>query len=285
MTILLGALAAVGFGVGDLVAGVGGRRDGSPGAPVGIALTASAVGAVLSALYLLVGPDVTVSGEDLAWAVGAAVFMSAGRPLLYRGMAIGPIVVFAPVFALVALVVPALLGVVVGQSLALLEVVAVLVAVPAVVLMSSERSLPTYDEFRSSSVVANAAVAGLLVGLAGLFLSFVSEDAGAAPALAIALAGLVVIPIMARIIGLPMRLTQTTTRFGLIVGCTSIVAFVLAALTFQRGNAAIGSALIGLAPGVSIGLAWKLLGEKLWPIQVIGLALGAMTVVLFALAT
>jgi drug/metabolite transporter (DMT)-like permease len=62
------------------------------------------------------------------------------------------------------------------------------------------------------------------------------------------------------------------------------LAFVLAAMTFQRGNAAVGSALIGLSPGVSIALAWKLLNERLWPIQIIGAALGALTVILFALA-
>ena len=53
MTILIGGLAAVMFGIGDLVAGVGGRRDGAPGAPVGIALMASVIGVVLSGLYLL----------------------------------------------------------------------------------------------------------------------------------------------------------------------------------------------------------------------------------------
>ena len=154
MTILIGGLAAVMFGIGDLVAGIGGRRDGSPNAPVGIALTASAVGVVLSGCYLLFISDDRFTGDDIYWAAAAAVFMSAGRPLLYRGVAIGPIVVFAPVFALVALVVPALLGLAVGQSLALLEVVGVVVAVPAVVLMSSERRLPSLAELRSSTVIA-----------------------------------------------------------------------------------------------------------------------------------
>lgn len=284
MTILLGTLAAIGFGVGDLIAGVGGRRDGSPNAPVGVAFTASLVGALLSGLYLLTSSDDSLTGRDLYWAAAAAVLMSAARPLLYRGMAVGPIVVFAPVFALVALVVPALLGLAVGQSLAPLEVLAVAIAVPAVVLMSSERRLPTLQEFRSSSVVAGAAVVGSLVGLAGLFLSFVSDDAGVIPAFMVAVFGLVLIPVVGRGVGLTLQLNRTTVRFGAVVGCTSIVSFALAAITFQRGNAAIGSALIGLSPGVSIVLAWRLLGERLWPIQVIGAVLGALTVILFAVA-
>lgn len=108
MTILIGGLAAVLFGIGDLLAGVGGRKDGSPNSPVGIALTASVVGAVLGGIYLFAISDDAFIENDLYWAIAAAVFMASGRPLLYRGMAVGLIVVFAPVFALVALIVPAL---------------------------------------------------------------------------------------------------------------------------------------------------------------------------------
>lgn len=285
MTILLGSLAAVMFGIGDLVAGVGGRRNKSPDTPAGIAFVASAVGAVLSGGYLLLVVDDHLTGNDLWWAIAAGVFMSGARPLLYRGMAIGPIVVFAPVFAVFALIIPAVLGAAVGQTLAALEVVGVLVAIPAVVLLSSEGRLPKLGELGSSSILVSAATVGAMTGIAGLCLSFVSDDAGAAPAFVLTLVGVLVIPISSRAIGISVRLERTTLRFGSMVGCTSIIAFTLAAITFQRGNAAIGSALIGLSPGVSILLAWKLLAERVWPIQVIGGLLGATTVILFAMAT
>jgi len=284
LTILLGTLAATMFGIGDLIAGVGGRKDRSPDTPAGIAFVASTVGAVLSGSYLVVISDDRFAGNDIWWAIAAGILMSAARPLLYRGMAVGPIVVFAPVFAVFALIIPALLGAAVGQSLVALEIVAVLVAIPAVVLLSSEARLPKLSELRSSSILGSAAAVGALTGLAGLCLSFVSDDAGAAPAFALTLLGIVVIPISSRTIGLTVRLKPTTLKFGSLVGCTSVVAFILAAITFQRGNAAIGSALIGLSPGVSIALAWKLLGERVWPIQLLGGALGATTVILFAMA-
>jgi len=284
MTIVLGTLAALMFGIGDLVAGVGGRIDGSPDAPVGIALTATTVAAVLSGLYVFGWSDDAFAGNDIWWALAAALFMSAARPLLYRGMMVGPIVVFAPVFALVALVLPTVLGVVAGQSLGALEIAGVVVAIPAVVMVSSERRLPKLSELHSSSVLANAAAAGSLAGLAGLFLSFMGDDAGAAPAFAITLVGIMVIPLMGRILGLSVRLNSATLRFGSAVGCTSVIAFVLASITFQRGGAAVGSALIGLSPVVSIVIAWRLLKERIWPMQVLGGALGITTVVLFALA-
>lgn len=285
MTVLLGALAATLFGVGDLVAGVGGRRSNTPSAPAAIAFVASVVGAVLSGAYLLLLSDDAFVGNDLAWALAAGVAMSAARPMLYRGMAIGPIVVFAPVFALVALIVPAVIGPLVGQGLSPLEFVGVVVAVPAVVLVSSDRRIPTLEELRASSVLPLACAVGGLVGIAGLFLSFVSEGAGAAPAFVITAAGVLVVPAVARRFRQSVIPTATTAAFGAIVGTTSVVAFILTAITFQRGSAAVGSALIGLSPGVSILLAWRFMAERIWPIQVIGAALGATTVILFAVGS
>jgi drug/metabolite transporter (DMT)-like permease len=58
----------------------------------------------------------------------------------------------------------------------------------------------------------------------------------------------------------------------------------LSALTYQRSNAAVGSVLIGLSPGVSILLAWRFLGERVWPLQIAGGLLAGLAVVLFALA-
>ena len=284
MTVLLGSLAAALFGIGDLVADVGGRRDGTPQGPSGVAFTATVVGALVSTTYFFAFSDDGFVDNDIWWALAAGVSMSAARPLLYRGMKLGPIVVFAPVFALVALVVPAVIGPLVGQPLAAVEFVGVLVALPAVVLVSSERRLPTVTEVRRSPVLGLAVVVGLLVGIGGLFLSFVSDEAGSGPAMMITTVGLLVVPAMSRLLGMTVRPSRTTAVFGSVVGLTSAAAFILTAITFQRGSAAVGSALIGLSPGVSIVLAWRVLGEKIWPLQMLGGTLGALTVILFALA-
>jgi drug/metabolite transporter (DMT)-like permease len=289
VTVLLGTVAAVLFGVGDLIAGVGGRRDANKNTPSGIALTASLVGALISGLYLLMfrtsGPVTSVfTGNDIWWSLAAGLIMSAARPLLYLGMTRGPIMVFAPVFSLVALVVPAVVAPLVGQSLAGLEVVGVIIALPAVVLVSSNKRLPTMSELKGSSIIGLAVAVGTSVGVGGLFLSFVSEGAGAAPAFVLATAGLVVIPVVARGLGQSVIPNKTALVFGGIVGTTSIIAIILSTITYQRGGAAIGSALIGLSPGVSILLAWRFLKERIWPIQAVGGLLGIVTVVLFALA-
>jgi drug/metabolite transporter (DMT)-like permease len=272
------------FGIGDLLSGVGGRRDVSASTPIGIAFTATVTGTVISSAYVFLFTDDFFSGNDLWWAIASGVAMSTARPLLYRGMTKGPMVVFAPIVGLVSLVVPAVLGLVFGQSLVALEIVGVLLAVPAVVLLSSGRTMPTFTELRTSSVVGNAAVVGGLIGLGALFLSFISDDAGIAPAVVIVTIGILVIPLLGQSIGMPLRLTRTSVAFGLVIGCTSIGGLILSTFAY-RGNAAIGSALIGLSPGVAILLAWKFLGERFWRLQIVGGICGITMVILFALAS
>ncbi len=275
------------FGIGDIVAGVGGRRDGQQSAPAQIAFVATIVGAVLSAIYVFGFASDSVgnlSRSDFLWASAAGVIMSAARPLLYKGMSVGPIVVFSPVVALTSVVTPAILAPLVGQSLARLEILGVIIALPAVVMVSSQGRLPTFEELAKSSVAGLGVVVGLCVGLGGLFLSFVSEDAEASPAVFLTVLGIIVIPAVSRVLGQSVIPNRTTIGWGAMVGTTSVVAFVLSAIMFQRGNAAIGSALISLSPGISIAIAWRFLGEKLWPLQMLGGVLGAFAVFLFAIA-
>ena len=99
MTVLLGGLAAIFFGIGDLLGGVGVRKSGRPGSAVSMAIVATIVGTTVIGLFMLVMPPESISASDLWWSVLAGLSMSATRPLLYLGMARGPISVFSPSFA------------------------------------------------------------------------------------------------------------------------------------------------------------------------------------------
>ena len=72
-------------------------------------------------------------------------------------------------------------------------------------------------------------------------------------------------------------------RFGLVLGCTSGTAIVLSTAAYLRGSAAVVTALIALSPGVSVGIAWRFLGERVAPLQALGGAFGVASVVAFTL--
>ena len=283
MTVLLGGLSAVFFGIGDLLGGIGVRKSGRSGAAVGMSIVATSVGALVIGVYLLFSPPESLARSDIGWSVLAGLSMSATRPLLYLGMARGPIAVFAPTFGLTAITVPALVGPLVGQHPGMWELLGLVAAFPAVVLLSGEGRVPTIGEIFRSPVLGMAVLVGTCIGIAGLFLSFVDDSAGVFPAFMTLAVGFVVLPVVSVLMpgrGVPDRVT---TRFGAILGVTSAIAFMLSTLAYQRGSAAVVTALICLCPGVSIVIAWKFLHERLAALQMVGGAFGVLTVVLFAL--
>ena len=283
VTVLLAAASAVFFGVGDLLGGIAIRRSGRPGAAVSVAMTATAVGAVVVGLVLVVRPPEAVSVADVIWPVMAGLLMAATRPLLYLGMARGPVAVFAPGYGLTMIAVPALVGPFIGQHLTGIEVLGVLLAVMAVVLLSGEGRLPRIGDIVRSRVVGMALAVGCSIGMAGVLLTQADSAAGEVPALLVLLTGLVVLSTFARVRSGSVWPDPIVRRFGLMLGFTSGTAFVLSTAAYLRGSAAVVTALIALCPGVSVGIAWRFLGERVAPLQVLGGVFGVASVVAFAL--
>ena len=283
VTVLLAAASAVFFGVGDLLGGIAIRRSDRPGAAVSVAMTATAVGVVVVGLVLVVRPPEAVSVADVIWPVMAGLLMAATRPLLYLGMARGPVAVFAPGYGLTMIAVPALVGPFIGQHLTGIEVLGVLLAVMAVVLLSGEGRLPRIGDIVRSRVVGMALAVGCSIGMAGVLLTQADSAAGEVPALLVLLTGLVVLSTFARVRSGSVWPDPIVRRFGLVLGFTSGTAFVLSTAAYLRGSAAVVTALIALCPGVSVGIAWRFLGERVAPLQVLGGAFGVASVVAFAL--
>lgn len=283
VTVLLAAASAVFFGVGDLLGGIAIRRSGRPGAAVSVAMTATAVGVVVVGLVLVVRPPEAVSVADVIWPVMAGLLMAATRPLLYLGMARGPVAVFAPGYGLTMIAVPALVGPFIGQHLTGIEVLGVLLAVMAVVLLSGEGRLPRIGDIVRSRVVGMALAVGCSIGMAGVLLTQADSAAGEVPALLVLLTGLVVLSTFARVRSGSVWPDPIVRRFGLVLGFTSGTAFVLSTAAYLRGSAAVVTALIALCPGVSVGIAWRFLGERVAPLQVLGGVFGVASVVAFAL--
>ena len=284
MPVILAGLSALAFGFGDLLGGVAIRRSGRPGAALGVAMVATLVGAVLIGLLLVVRPPEVVRWEDIVWPVGAGALMVATRPLLYLGMARGPVAVFAPSFGLVMIVVPTIVGPLIGQTLKGIEMAGVALAIPAVVLLSGEGRLPKLGVVLRSPVLGLAAVVGTSIGTAGLLLTQAAPEAGEVPAFVVLVTGVMVMPWILRQRTGSFLPEREILGFGSVLGASSAVAFVLSTAAYLRGSAAVVSALIAMAPGVSVVISWRFLGERIHAVQVLGGAFGTAAVTAFALA-
>jgi drug/metabolite transporter (DMT)-like permease len=159
----------------------------------------------------------------------------------------------------------------------------VLVALPAVALLSGEGRLLRPAEVVRSHVLGLALLVGTSIGLSGLFYSFIDEAAGLAPAAIAMTVGAVLLPAYAAARPAPTPYRSVGVP-AVALGWTTAVAFMLSTAAYQRGVAAVVTALICLAPGVSILLAWRFLGERVARLQLVGGLLGVVVVVCFALA-
>ena len=277
-------MASALLGCGDFLAGVGGRRSGHPGSAVAIAWVASLVGGVVAGVYVLIFQPDAFNLDDLLWTLAAILFFSLARPLLYLGMERGPMAIFAPVIGVVGLVVPAVVGPLTGQSLNGLELLGVLLAVPAVMLVVAEGRFPSIDTVRHSPALGLGVVTGALIGATSLCLSQIDPDAGAMPAFLVQAGAVVLIPIAARALRPMAPLRADVLRFGLLVGFVDAGAIIGSVIAFQRGNVAVVAAIIGFAPAVTITLAWQVFGEKVWRWQWVGAGLATVSILLFAAA-
>ena len=285
MPVLFAVISAVFYGVGDVLGGVGVQRSGRKGAAISMAAVANITSVVFLGVFLLISPPESINSGDVLWPALAGLLMAATRPLLYEGMARGPITVFAPGFGLTMIAVPSLAGPFIGESLSALEVLGVICAVPAVVLLSSQDGLPKLSEIVKSRVIGLSLVVGTNIGLAGIFTSKADPDAGQLPVLIILGMGVLLLTPVARIRSGSFWPDIEVRKFGFVLGCTSGIAFILSTAAYMRGSVAVITALIALCPGVSVIVAWKFLKEEISALQIIGGVFGVASVMLFAMGT
>ena len=284
MPVFLGGLAAALLGTGDFFGGVGGRRIDHPGAVVSIAWVASIVGAAVAGLFVLVFPPAHFGRTDFYWTMLALVFAATARPLLYLSMERGPMAVVAPVFSLVSLVIPAVGGPLTGDALGGAELVGVALAVPAVLLISSEGRLPTTEMLRVGSALALGSLVGVILGCLSLTFAQITPDAGAMPAFLTQLGAVAVIPLVTVPFRLMAPVSRDARRFGVLVGLIDIGAVIAMVIAFQRGNVAVIAAMLGFAPVTAMTLAWRIYHEAVRRWQWVGAAMGAVSIILFSTA-
>ena len=279
MTVLLSLFAAASYGLGDFNGGIFSRRGGA----WAVSLVAQIGGTALVVLVALVdGGSPTVA--DLWWAVLAGVANGFGTAFLYRGLASGRMGVVAPVSGVGAVVVPVLAGLVSGERPAALVWVGVLLALPAIWLVSREPAdLPVERPAApSGSGLVDGILAGLGFGTLFAALAQVDEAAGFWPlALNQAIAGVAIVAV-----ALALRQDWVPrNRYalgGLISGALGTLATGLFQVASQQGYLAVAAVITSLYPAFTVLLAMSVLREHVHRSQAYGLALCAGAVVLVA---
>jgi drug/metabolite transporter (DMT)-like permease len=282
VAILLALVAAVAYGLSDFVGGLVSRRA-SPWSVATIGMAASTVCTALLATLVSGDPVRT----DFAWAAVAGVGSGMGAGFLYRGLSRGRMGVVAPLSAIGAAVVPVLVGVLTGERPGALVWLGIVLALPAIWLVSStpaDDSQGTEDEPRESTTAAviDGLLAGAGFGVLFAALGQVPDEAGLWPLTLTQLASVPAVVVLA--LGLRAQWVPRGRYvwWALATGPLGTAATLFFLLATQRGYLTIAGVLTSLYPAATVLLAWLVLKERIHQAQAVGLALCGLAVALVA---
>jgi drug/metabolite transporter (DMT)-like permease len=268
MAVLLGLLSALCYGSSDFAAGFGGRRSGS-GA---VAAFAPSFGLAEAATAVFVLSAGSPTPATLWWGALSGVGSGVGTVALYRGLAVARMSVVAPVSAVLSAVLPAMIGILSGEHLAPLAWTGIIVAVPAIALVSVQ---PADSQQGPGAGILTGVTAGAGFALLLVALDHAGTAAGAWPLLpGQTVASLI---IMAWLIVPKNRPSRQAWSQSWRIGCLAGVLVGFANLLFLAatgaGQLAIVAVVTSLYPAITVLLARVILREQWSRLQVLGLVI------------
>lgn len=274
---LLALCSAAAYGIGDFCGGMAARR---------VAATTVLLWSHVLGLLLLVIATPFVGGEagagDLLLGALGGLGGAAGVGLLYKGLAVGPMSVVAPITALLSAAVPVLVGIVQGDRPSGGVLVGMLAALVAIVLVSAEGG----GSLRPADLrgVTFALGAGLGFGVFFVALSYTGDDSGIWPLVAARAASVGVMGTLA-LLGRVSRAAPTGEARSLtaVAGTLDAVANVLYLLAVREGLLSVVSVLAALYPVGTVILARVVLRERFATLQRVGMAIALPAAVLMAI--
>ena len=274
MVVVLALCSAVAYGLSDFVGGVLTKRAGA----WAVAATSQATAALLAIGLATINAG-SLDAGSLLWGVLAGLGSAAGNVLIYRGLAQGRMAVVAPLSAIAAALLPVIVGLALGERPGMRPVVGVLIAMPAIWLVSGGgaglRSAIRGD-------VVNGLLAGAGFGVQFSALGQIPPDAGFTPLAVSQCTSVVAILAGAAAMSAPWMPRDRYSRLGAVAGFLAGIATVCFQLAVQYGLLTIAAVLTSLYPAVTVLLAAVVLRERIHRAQGVGLTLAATAIALIA---
>jgi drug/metabolite transporter (DMT)-like permease len=283
MAAFLALASALTYGVGDFFGGLSARRLPS----AAVVLRTHAAGLVgLLALVPLVSAT-TPAGRDLALGSAGGIAGATGVLLFYWLMARGAMSIVAPITAVLAAVVPVLVGMGGGERPSAIALVGIPLALVAVAMLAREPGARREDEAGGLTPIQLAAAlgAGLGFGLYFVALDMTSDDSGLWPVVSGRVTSVTLFGLIA-LVSAAARVGDGRARRGglpaMLAACGLLDAWAnaLFLLATHHGMLTLVAVIGALYPASTVLLARAVLGERLGRPQLGGVALAAAAVTL-----
>jgi len=271
---LLATLSAVLYGAADFTGGMVTRRV----ATIPVVLLSQATGLVMVAVILPFVSTEAPRAADLWWGAGAGLAGGVGVGLLYYALAIGTMSVVAPTTAVLAVAIPVVASVALGERPGWLAVAGILLGIGAIALVSR----PTVNAPTPArpSGLGVAFIAGIAIGVFLLALAQARPASGLWPLLTARCASVTLFVVIAvvgrRSVRMPMKLAAIAVGGGAL----DMLANTLYLLAAQIGPLSPVVTLSSLYPASTVLLARAVLGERLNTWQTAGVAAALVAVLL-----
>ncbi len=277
MAVLLALVAALSYGLSDFSGGVFSKRT----SPWAVALLAQLGGAAAVLVVAVLGHG-SPTQTDLAWSLVAGLGNGFGTAFLYRGLSSGRMGVVAPISGVGAALVPVAVGVLTGERPALLVWVGIVVAMPAIWLVSREPAEAGHQGDTQGSGVADGVLAGLGFGTLFAALGQIPDEAGFLPLALNQVVAAGVIVVVAALVRSPWVPRDPQALGGLISGLLGALATGSFLVATHTGLLTVTAVIASLYPATTVLLAATVLREHVHRAQALGLGLCAVAIALVA---
>ena len=277
MPVALGLLAALFYGAADFCGGLATKRTSI----FAVVVVSQAVGFAIIVVLLPFFPA-SAGTTDYGWGLLAGICGGLGLALLYHALSIGKMGVVSPITAVLAAILPVVIGVLRGERLSWFQALGIAIALIAVVLISVSVDQAGRREF-STAGVKEAIASGIVLGGFYTFLAFAGKHAGLYPLVAARVGSVGFLIILALLLRKNMRPSNGTLPLIALAGAIDMTANALYLLATYAGYLSIAAVLTSLYPASTVLLARFVLNERLQNVQKVGVGAALVGVVLIAI--
>jgi len=272
MTAILLALASsVAYGLTDFLGGLAARRAhifllGMITQPLGLV--------VLLAIAPLVGGS--LGPEVWFWGAVSGLGGALAYVTLFRALAIGPMSVASPISALIAVVLPVLVGVLLGERLPALGWLGIGLGILAVLMVSQVHEDAPHSV--SLRVLVLSIAAGVFISVFLVALERAPEDSGLWPLVVVRIVTTALLTAAALATGVVSRPQRDAVMLGSASTLLDVAATAAFMLATREGLLTVVAVITALYPAATVLMARIVLKEHLQVVQRFGLLLAAISV-------